>query len=113
MEIETWLTKLRLTPNINKTQIFKLGDGFTYLKRRFILHPNGKLVVKPFKKNILRYKRKTTKLLKKKIELSKIVVLTKTFRTGYLKEFNYYDRYTKTVKGADEICTILDKKSQT
>lgn len=113
LEIEIWLAKLKLTPNLNKTQIFKLSDGFTYLKRRFILHKNGKVVVKPYKKNILRHKRKTNKLLKKKVEISKIIVLVKTFRTGYLKEFNYYDRYTKTIKGADEICTILDKKSQT
>lgn len=110
LEIEICLAKLKLTPNLNKTQIYKLKDGFTFLKRRFVLYENGKLSAKPYKPNILRYKRKVKKLIKKKVEISKIITLTKTFRTGYLKEFNYYDRYTKTIKGAEELCMVLNKK---
>ena len=115
-EIIQFFYSLGLTPNINKTQICKLSSGFTYLKRRFILHENGKIVVKPNKANILRYKRRFSKLVKKyrnnEVKFSKVLDLNRNFK-GYLKEFNYYDRYTKTIKGAEDICLLLNKKSQT
>lgn len=103
------LGKLKLKANENKTQIFRLDKGFTYLKRRFTLHSNGKLVVKPYKKNILRYKRKQRKLIKKEVPIEKQLDLHQSFE-GYLKEFNYYDRYTKTIKGANELCILLDNR---
>lgn len=111
LEIIEKLELIKLKPNLNKTQIYKLKDGFTYLKRKITLYSNGKVVTKPYKKNIQRYKRKVRKLLKKKVCIAKLVVLNSTF-VGYLKEFNYYDRYTRTIKGADELCLNLNKKSQ-
>lgn len=100
---------LKLKANENKTQIFRLDKGFTYLKRRFTLHSNGKLVVKPYKKNILRYKRKAKKLINKQVDIEKLIDLHQSFE-GYLKEFNYFDRYTKMIKGASELCDILLNK---
>lgn len=111
-EIVKQLEMLKLTPNLNKTQIYELKGGFTYLKRKITLYSSGKVVTKPYKKNIQRYKRKVNKLLKKNVAIANLVALNSTF-VGYLKEFNYYDRYTRTIKGADELCLHLNKKSQT
>ena len=54
------------------------------------------MVMKPHKTNILRYRRKYRKLQKKGL-FEALKLLTKQF-IGYLREFNYFDRYTK--KGA-------------
>lgn len=99
---EAWylLSKIRkaveildLKLNEKKTQIYRLKDGFPYLKRKIILHENGKIVVKPFKGNILRNKRKYRKLLKHG-KFKAAAVVKQCFK-GYLKEFNYIDRYLK------------------
>lgn len=90
------LNKLDLKISEHKTHIVRIRDGFTYLKRRFILHENLKIVVKPNKKNILRYKRKYKKLKQNKSSYIILETLNKTF-VGYLKEFNYYDRYTRSI----------------
>lgn len=94
--IET-LNKLKLELNPHKTQIVKLSKGFKFLKRYFMLYDNLKIVVKPNKKNILRYKQKYKKLNVKQVGEETIKVLEQTF-VGYLKEFNYYDRYTRSIK---------------
>lgn len=90
-EIKGILKSLDLRLNENKTQIMRLEKGFTILKRRFILYSNGKLVVRTHKDNILRYKKQIRKMLKKNIDTKN---REKCFK-GYLKEFNYIDRYTR------------------
>lgn len=96
------LDKLKLKFSLHKTQIVRIKDGFTFLKRRFTVYDNLKIVVRPNKKNIQRYKVKYKKLKLKKVSYIIIESLTKTFR-GYLKEFNYYDRYTWKLEEKYEI----------
>ena len=65
---------LNISLNIKKTHITKLENGFTFLKRRFILFKNGKIVLKPFKKNIRRYCKKILKLKKKNIDIKAVQI---------------------------------------
>lgn len=96
LEIQKILECLKLRLNLKKTQIYSLEKGFTFLKRRFRLFTNGKFVAKPYKPNIRRYCKKYNKLLKKCVSKSSLIVLRKTFN-AYLKEFNYYDKYTRRI----------------
>ena len=84
------LKEVGLEVSAKKTYIVALKHGFTFLKRRFILRDNGKLSMRPYKKNIRRYLRKYRKAKDKES-------LTTNF-VGYLKEFNYQDRYTRRLK---------------
>lgn len=88
---------LKIELNEHKTQIKKLQDGFRFLKRNFCLKPDGKIVMKPYKKNIQRYKTKYRKLLKKGASQQTLDVLQQTF-VGYLKEFHYKDYYTGRIR---------------
>lgn len=47
--------------NPKKTQIVKLSRGFTYLKTKYYLQPNGRIVKKPDHDNIVRERRKLKK----------------------------------------------------
>lgn len=96
------LGELGLRLNESKTQILKIENGFTFLKRRYLVYDNLHISVRPNKANILRYKRKYKKLCKKNTSIAR--ELTKSF-IGYLKEFNYYDRYTDALKGV-ELCNL-------
>lgn len=96
-EIKELFEKLKLTLNPKKTLIISLKHGFTYMKRRFNLKEDGYISMKPYKKNILRYKRKYKKLMLKNVEDKVLADLRQTFK-GYLKEFNYVDRYTRRIE---------------
>lgn len=93
-ELKEILVDLKLKLNTKKTHILSLQHRFTFLKRRFMLFENGKLDVRPYKANIRRYCRKYNKLLNKRTTWQALYVLQITFR-GYLKEFNYIDKYTR------------------
>lgn len=101
-QIRTVLSTLKLELSEKKTHIIQLKHGFKFLKRRFIIHDNLKIVIKPNKNNIQRYKVKYKKLKIKKVSYIILENLTRTFR-GYLKEFNYYDRYTSKLEEKYEI----------
>lgn len=94
--IENVLETLKLHLSPTKTHILSLTHRFTFLKRRFKLFENGKLDVRPYKPNIRRYCRKYRKLLNKNLSREQMKVLETTFK-GYLKEFNYIDRYTRRI----------------
>lgn len=53
--------RLGITLNTKKTQIVKLSHGFTFLKIRYFLLPNGKIVKKLGHKSIVRMRRKMKK----------------------------------------------------
>lgn len=106
-EIKKVLADLKIELNTKKTKIVKIQEGFRFLKRTFFLKPDGKIIMKPYKKNIQRYKRKYRKLLKKGISQEALEVLEQTFK-GYLKEFHYHDYYTRRVKEC-----LSQKKCQT
>lgn len=57
--------KLGLTIKPNKMKILKLSNGFTYLKKRFRLTKDGKVIVRLTSKNINVERRKIKKLRKK------------------------------------------------
>lgn len=85
--------KLKIELNEKKTHIAKLDKGFRFLKRTFFLKQDGYISMKPYKKNIQRYKVKYRKLLKKGVDTKTLEILHQTF-VGYLKEFRYKDYYT-------------------
>lgn len=95
-KIKDKLKELKLELNPKKTQICSINN-FTYLKRNYRIFSNNKISKRPYKTNILRYKRKLKKLIRKSIGGNLLMQLIKTFK-GYLKEFNYFDRYTREVK---------------
>lgn len=49
---------LEITLNVNKTQIVKLSHGFTYLKVRFFLLDNGRIVRKIYRRSVTKMRRK-------------------------------------------------------
>lgn len=57
-QIQTICTSLGLDLNIQKTQIVKISHGFTYLKTRFFLTENGRVVRKIYKNSVTRERRK-------------------------------------------------------
>lgn len=65
--------KLGIILNTKKTQIIKLGHGFTYLKTRIFITPFGKIIKKPPHKVISKERKK--------------------LKTFALKNFNVYDAY--------------------
>lgn len=95
-KIKDKLKELKLELNPKKTHIHPINN-FTYLKRNYKIFSNNKISKRPYKQNILRYKRKLKRLIRKCISNNLIAQLIKTFK-GYLKEFNYFDRYTRRVK---------------
>lgn len=93
-KIKNKLKELKLELNPKKTHICSLKN-FSFLKRLYVVFDNNKISKRPYKKNILRHKRKVKKLIK--INTNAINQLIINFK-GYLKEFNYSDRYTKAVE---------------
>lgn len=57
-QIQTICTSLGLELNLKKTQIVKISHGFTYLKTRFFLTENGRVVRKIYKNSVTRERRK-------------------------------------------------------
>lgn len=53
--------KVGIVPNPKKTQIIKLSRGFTFLKTRYYLLPNGKVVRKAVHESVVRERRKLKK----------------------------------------------------
>lgn len=62
---------LRLTLNEKKTQICRIDKGFTFLKQNIFITESGKIVHKPYKKNIVRERRKL-KTFKLKLDNGKL-----------------------------------------
>lgn len=102
--IKKELQDLKIELNLKKTKIVKIQDGFRFLKRTFYLKPDGKIIMKPYKKNIQKYKTKYRKLCKKGVSQEALDILQQTF-IGYLKEFHYKDNYTR------RIVECLDQKN--
>lgn len=86
-------TKLEINLNEKKTTIFKMTTTMEFLKSRIKMLKNGKIIVKPNRKNITRNRRKLKKLKEKfdKEEIDKESIKT-IFRTTYgnFHNFNAY-----------------------
>lgn len=63
--------ELEIELNTKKTQIVKLSKGFTFLKCRFYLTENGKVVKKIYKKSVTRMRRKL-KALRRMLDQGKL-----------------------------------------
>ena len=61
-KIQTVCNRLGITLNMNKTKISRIDKGFTYLKIRFFVTENGKVVKKIPKRSVVRMRRKLKKL---------------------------------------------------
>lgn len=57
-EIKRICGELGIVLNTKKTQIVKLSRGIRFLKTRFILTKTGKIIRKPYKKNIVQMRKK-------------------------------------------------------
>ena len=63
-EAEEICSSLGITINPKKSQIVKLSNGFTFLKKRFFYSETGKVIVTPCRESIVRIRRKMKKLSK-------------------------------------------------
>lgn len=88
-ELKLMARSLGLEINENKTQIRKLGCSFEFLKARFRLYGNGRIVVRPNRKNITRNRRKLKALFAKGLPLPEIDMVFKTTFGNY-NGFNAY-----------------------
>lgn len=57
-EIKALCAELEITLNTKKTQIVKLSHGFTFLKIRYYLQPNGKVVKKIYRRSVTKMRHK-------------------------------------------------------
>lgn len=56
--IKALCAELEITLNTKKTQIVKLSHGFTFLKIRYYLQPNGKVVKKIYRRSVTKMRHK-------------------------------------------------------
>jgi len=95
-------TEYGIIPNPKKTQIIKLSKGFTFLKTKYYLTKNGKLVRKPCKDSIVRQRRK----LKKFNEFMKLGQMNiKQIEQSYMSWRGYieYKDSRRTVYNMDKL----------
>ena len=89
--------QLKITLNTKKTQIVKLSHGFTFLKVRYFLLPNGKVIKKLAHKSIVRMRRKMKKFQRK--VWSGIMTCADVYQSwqswrAYARNFNAYHTIT-------------------
>lgn len=86
--------ELGITLNLRKTQITKLSRGFTWLKVRFYLSDDGKVVKKICKRSITRMRRKMKKLHVRyrngQITMVEIQNMWQSWYHGYAERFAAY-----------------------
>ena len=74
LSIEEISGKLGLSLNKKKTQICRIDKGFVFLKQYIFITDSGKIVHKPYKKNITRERRKL-KSFKNKLDLGSMDIV--------------------------------------
>lgn len=85
--LEVLSKELDLPLNTNKVTINKLNNTFVFLKKRIILLPTGKVLIKINKKSAYRARRKLRKLHKKQIDITNVYNIW----YGICKKYdNYY-----------------------
>lgn len=93
-EIKKKCEELGIKLNTKKTIIVKISHGFTFLKTRFYLLPNGKVVKKIYKKSVVKERRKLKKLRCKyeegKLTLNDIYQSFQSWR-AYARTFDAYN----------------------
>lgn len=85
--------RLDIRLNVKKTQIIKLSHGFTFLKVRYFLLPNGRVIKRLARKSIVRMRRKLKKYVPKvragKINHKDVYQSWQSWR-AYARNFNAY-----------------------
>lgn len=85
--------ELEIKLNPKKTQIFKMTTTMEFLKSRVRMYPNGRITVKPNRRNVTRNRRKLKKLKKKlddgEVTMESVKMIFKT-TVGNFKYFNAY-----------------------
>ena len=85
--------RLDIRLNVKKTQIIKLSHGFTFLKVRYFLLSNGRVIKKLARKSIVRMRRKLKKYVPKvragKINHKDVYQSWQSWR-AYARNFNAY-----------------------
>ena len=89
--IKALCAELEITLNEKKTQIVKLSHGFTYLKIRFFLTENGKIIKKIYRRSVTKMRQKL-KSLRRKMDAG-IVTYQDVYASwqswkAYAKQFN-------------------------
>ena len=105
-DIEKLAESLGLKLNKNKTQIYKLNKGFTFLKQYIFVANNGRIIQKSYKKNITREKRKLKKF-KEKLNNKTITIDTiKQQYNSWRGGIENYDTYC-SIKSTDKLFRYL------
>jgi hypothetical protein len=93
---------LGITINLRKTRISKLSDGFVFLKGKYILLENGKIIRKPDKASIKREGRKLRKfkglLDEKKMKYTDVYTAYQSWRNNFMKRFDAYHTVSRMDK---------------
>ena len=93
-EIKYICNELGIVLNEKKTQIVKLSHCYTWLKVRFFLTDNGRVIKRICKQSITRMRRKMKKLRKKlntgAITMTEIRNMWQSWYSGYATRFNAY-----------------------
>lgn len=110
--IEEVCQKLGITLNKKKTQIIKLSRGFRFLKAQFILTKTGKVLRKPYKKNIklMRHKLKT---FRKWVDEGRMTVSdVKTSRVSWLGHQLKFNSYWARLNMKSLYCQLFLTKQE-
>ena len=114
-EIKVICKNLCIFVHKDKTQIYRIDKGFTFLKIRYRLTETGYLVRRPVKANIIREKRKLKKfknfLINKEMTLHDIEEQYKSWK-GNLTKYNCYKSLKNLDKYYDELFSKKKKKKQ-
>ena len=95
-EIKRICSTLHITINEKKTRIIKLSQGIMFLKGRYILSPQGKIIKLPDKSSTVRMRRKLKKFRRLlddgKMSYLDVRTAYQSWRGNYKKRFNAYYR---------------------
>lgn len=111
-EITKICQELGITLNKKKTQIVKLSHGFTFMKVRFFLTQNGKVIKKINHYSVTRIRRKL-KWMRRRLDLEKLSLedIQATWQSwkSYASNFNAYRTVQNMTKLYNQLF-ILDRK---
>lgn len=98
--------EIGIIPNPKKTQIVKLSRGFTYLKTKYHLEANGRVVMRPCRDGIVRQRRKLRKFRK---FMNDGIMTLEQVTQSYMSWRGYISRKNsgRTVRSADTLFYTL------
>ncbi len=94
--------ELDITINEKKTHIHKIQNGIIWLKTRYILTDTGKIIKKPYRKNIVRMRRKMKKLKAKGVPYEQIENSYQSW-LGSIKKTDAYNTIKSMEKLKEEL----------